>query len=49
MGYMENVFGEEFLDKVIDWIKDNYEPDDIFDEGPLVAWARENGYVLEEE
>lgn len=35
------------LDSAIDWIKSNLNPDDVFDESDLEAWAEANGYVKE--
>lgn len=38
--------GLEFdLDAVIEWIVQNYAPDDIYSGGELEAWAKASGYV----
>lgn len=35
------------LDNAILWIGNNLDPDDVFDEKDLIAWATSNGYVKE--
>jgi len=40
-------FGNRFLDNIIDWIKNNLMPEDVFSKNALADWARENGYVHE--
>lgn len=35
----------EFLSAVIAWIKQHVEPDDVFDDSKLEAWAEANGYI----
>lgn len=37
--FTESVFGEYPLDSAIDWIKDNMEPDDVFEDDELIVWA----------
>lgn len=32
----------------IDWIRENLDPEDVFDEKKLSAWAEENGYIKSE-
>jgi len=32
------------LDTVILWIKQNLNPEDVFDEDDLIDWAENNGY-----
>ena len=32
------------LDAVIDWLKENMEPQDVFTEKQLSEWAENNGY-----
>jgi len=36
------------LDEVIEWIKRNLNPEDVFDENDLEAWAEDNGYFVED-
>ena len=38
----EAAFGHLFLDQTIDWIRNAFEPDDVFDAEQLVEWARRN-------
>jgi hypothetical protein len=35
------------LDNAIDWISRNLNPDDIFGDKELSAWAKQNGFVKE--
>lgn len=35
------------LDHAIEWMGKNLDPDDVFDEKDLIAWAESNGYVKE--
>lgn len=42
-------FGREFLDQMMDFIAENFEPEDIFTETRLRECAEEMGYVLRED
>lgn len=33
------------LDSVIDWIKQNLEPNDVFDDAALEQWAEDNEFI----
>lgn len=35
------------LDVVIEWIKNNLNPEDVFDENDLIEWAEDNGFFQE--
>lgn len=35
------------LDNAIAWMQDNLEPDDVFSEKKLIAWAESNGFIKE--
>lgn len=43
------LLSDDMLESVLDWVRDNYTPDEVFDEDVLMEWAEENGYVLEED
>lgn len=45
LGSQERAFGTEFLDKILEWIDGNLEPDQVFSEAALESWAEDNGYV----
>lgn len=48
--YMEdNAFGREFLDDIVEWIRANLQPTDVFTKAQLQAWAEANDYELQEE
>jgi hypothetical protein len=38
-----------FLDQVIDWIKSNLSPEDVFSGEQLIVWAESNDYFKEED
>ena len=44
-----HAFGWNFFDQIVEWIGDNLEPEDVFDEKALSAWAEFNGYVPEQD
>ena len=46
--FSENVFGADILDKVVEWIRDNLRPEDIFEDDELAEWANDSGYVKPE-
>ncbi len=35
------------LDNAIAWMQGNLEPDDVFSEKKLIAWAESNGFIKE--
>jgi hypothetical protein len=38
---------DNILETTIDFIRDNMEPEDIFDEDKLIEWAEDNGFIKE--
>jgi hypothetical protein len=42
--FMENLFSGS-LEKSIEWIQNNMEPEEVFNQNQLEDWAKENGYV----
>ena len=40
--FLAGVMPVGFLDCVLDWIKENLDPDDVFDDDELIAWTRRN-------
>lgn len=38
---------EDLLIGIVEWIADHLEPDDVFTEKKLEAWAEENDYAKE--
>jgi hypothetical protein len=36
---------DSILHSAINWIKDNLNPDDVFEDDKLEEWAKENGFV----
>ena len=39
----------ELLGKAVEWIRSNLEPEDVFKERDLVAWAESQGYIKAED
>jgi hypothetical protein len=35
------------VDEITTFVADNFKPDDIFSKGELEEWARDNGYIHE--
>jgi hypothetical protein len=49
---LADYIGEEMtLDagKILDYVSRNFEPGDVFDDVDLENWARENGFIKEDE
>jgi len=42
--FLNEVIGTSLLENAIEWIKDNLEPEDVFDEKDLEHWAEMNDY-----
>jgi len=40
-------FGSEFLELILEYIGENFVPEDVFSEKQLSQWAEDNGYVKE--
>ncbi len=45
--FIEDIFGWNTYDNIIDWIQRNLNPDDVFGEDQLMDWAEDNGYTHE--
>lgn len=43
--FARDVFGTSALDDAIEWIKNNLNPEDVFDNATLSEWAEDNDYV----
>lgn len=43
-GFEDNKFGQEFLGQILDYIANNFEPEEVFDVDVLEQWAKDNGY-----
>ena len=50
---LERDFGYTFFDDVVSWVAFNLSPYDVYDDEDLnkfgKEWAKDNGYILEEE
>lgn len=38
---------DSVLDKAIDWISSNLDPEEVFSDGDLATWANKNGFEKE--
>lgn len=43
--FLDEVFGSSMLEKAIEWIASNMEPEDVFSERQLKEWADAAGLV----
>ena len=46
--FIADVIDQFLLERSIDWISNNMEPEDVFGEARLKDWAKDNGMVEEE-
>jgi len=42
-------FSNDFLYPIIEFIAENFKPEDVFDSDDLEDWARDNDFILIEE
>ena len=47
--FLKAVIPRTLLEKSIEWIRENMEPEDIFAESDLERWAKDNGMEYSEE
>lgn len=47
--FVSAVISSSLLEDAIDWIQNNLNPEDVFDEKTLDTWADENGYERADE
>jgi hypothetical protein len=45
--FVDTVMVNAPLDEAVEWINNNLDPKDVFDEAKLEAWAENNGYKKE--
>ena len=46
--FIREVISSTLLEQAMQFIADNFEPEDIFEEDVMREWANENGYIKEE-
>ena len=46
--FISEMFSSTLLEQAMQFIADNFEPEDIFEEDVMKEWANENGYIKEE-
>lgn len=42
--FLEEVISTDLLERAVDWISENLEPDDVFTEARLKEWALANDF-----
>ena len=47
-GFIDYMITPMFLENAIRWIADNMEPEDVFSDTQLAAWAEANGFIQED-
>ena len=46
--FINEMFSSTLLEQAMQFIADNFEPEDIFEEDILKQWAEDNGYIKED-
>jgi hypothetical protein len=46
--FIGSIIGNDLLDKVVEYIRDNLRPEDIFEDDELEEWAKDSGFVKPE-
>jgi hypothetical protein len=46
--FTKDFIGDDLLDKAVEYIRDNFHPDEVYDELDLEEWAKDNGFVKPE-
>lgn len=46
--FISEMFSSTLLEQAMQFIADNFEPEDIFEEDVMKQWAEDNGYIKEE-
>lgn len=46
--FINEMFSTTLLEQAMQFIVDNFEPEDIFEEDVMKQWAEDNGYIKEE-
>jgi len=46
--FINEMFSTTLLEQAMQFIADNFEPEDIFEEDVMGQWAEDNGYIKEE-
>ena len=46
--FINEMFSSTLLEQAMQFIADNFEPEDIFEEDVMKQWAEDNGYIKEE-
>ena len=44
---IERTFERDATETVLDWVEDNFSPDEVFEKDALDEWAEKNGYTKE--
>ena len=48
VGFIDYMITSSFLENAISWIADNMEPENVFSDTQLAAWAEANGFIQED-
>lgn len=46
--FIKYIISNSLLDEALDWIANNLEPGEVFNEVQLSIWAKDNGFVKED-
>lgn len=45
--FMDSLNLHSLASDAVDWVADNLEPDEVYDDNALQEWAENNGYIKE--
>ena len=40
---------DQLMQEAIDFVRENFTPEEVYGEDPMILWAKENGFVEKEE
>lgn len=46
--FTKEFIGDDLLDKAVEYVRDNLNPEEVYDEADLIEWAKDNGFVKPE-
>ena len=46
--FISEMFSSTLLEQAMQFIAENFKPEDIFEEDEMKEWANENGYIKED-
>lgn len=44
--FIDAIIPSDILEVAVQWIGENYDPEDVFSNSQLETWAEENGWII---